>query len=72
MTLFDMKKLSGQLDQVMIQDAHNGANGYNIRSLYFDTISMSGIMRRRLMVWNCGGKSVSGLMTLPLILPCWK
>ena len=38
MTLFDMKKLSGQLDQVMIQDAHNGANGYNIRSLYFDTI----------------------------------
>ena len=39
MTLFDMKKLSGQLDQVMIQDAHNGANGYNIRSLYFDTIN---------------------------------
>ena len=38
MTLFDMKKLSGQLDQVMIQDAHNGANVYNIRSLYFDTI----------------------------------
>lgn len=38
MTLFDMKKLSGQLDQVMIQDAHNGANGYNIRSLYLDTI----------------------------------
>ena len=39
MTLFDMKKLSGQLDRVMLQDAHNGANGYNIRSLYFDTIN---------------------------------
>lgn len=39
MTLFEMKKLSGQLDQVMLQDAHNGANGYNIRSLYFDTIN---------------------------------
>lgn len=39
MTLFHMKKLSGQLDAVMIQDAHNGAMGYSIRSLYFDTIN---------------------------------
>ena len=38
MTLFDMKKLSGRLDAVMIQDKHNGSNGYRIRSLYFDTI----------------------------------
>lgn len=38
MTLFDMQKLSGQLDRVMMQDPHNGARGYSIRSLYFDTI----------------------------------
>ena len=39
MTLVDMKKLSAVLDPVMIQDAHNGAEGYCIRSLYFDTIN---------------------------------
>lgn len=38
MTLLDMKKLSGQLERVMIQDTHNQSRGYNIRSLYFDTI----------------------------------
>ncbi len=39
MTLPDMKKLSGILDSVMIQDSHNGADGYYIRSLYFDTVN---------------------------------
>jgi hypothetical protein len=39
MTLFDMKKLSGKLDSIMLQDSHNGAEGYRIRSLYFDTIN---------------------------------
>ena len=38
MTLFSMQKLAGQLDPVMIQDTHNGARGYVIRSLYFDTV----------------------------------
>ena len=38
MTLFNMQKLSGQLESVMIQDSHNGARGYVIRSLYFDTV----------------------------------
>ena len=38
MTMYSMQKLAGQLDPVMIQDAHNGALGYRIRSLYFDTI----------------------------------
>lgn len=38
MTIYDMEKLSGQLDDVMIQDLHNGAMGYKIRSLYFDTV----------------------------------
>ena len=29
--------LRGRLGTVMLQDAHNGAQGYTIRSLYFDT-----------------------------------
>ena len=37
-TLADMQQLAGRLDQVMLQDPHNGAGGYLIRSLYFDTI----------------------------------
>ena len=38
MTLTDMQRLMGLLDQVMIQDPHNGARGYSIRSLYFDSL----------------------------------
>lgn len=38
MNLVNMGLLSGQLDRVMLQDAHNGARGYIIRSLYFDTL----------------------------------
>jgi len=34
----DFLRLSHKLDQVMIQDEHNGTHGYIIRSLYFDTI----------------------------------
>lgn len=30
-------KLKGKLESVMLQDKHNGANGYMIRSLYYDT-----------------------------------
>lgn len=37
MTMVEMGLLSKRLDQVMLQDAHNGARGYIIRSLYFDT-----------------------------------
>ena len=32
-------KCIAYLEKIMIQDEHNGANGYNIRSLYFDTIN---------------------------------
>lgn len=39
MTLVDMQNLSGHLDPIMIQDSHNGVRGYQIRSLYFDTIN---------------------------------
>lgn len=34
----DFLRLSHKLEQVMIQDEHNGTHGYVIRSLYFDTI----------------------------------
>ena len=38
MTIENMVALSARLDPIMIQDSHNGALGYRIRSLYFDTI----------------------------------
>lgn len=38
-TLADMYRLSGLLSQVMIRDEHGGAQGYRIRSLYFDTLN---------------------------------
>lgn len=65
MTLADMERLSGILDRVMLQDAHNGALGYTIRSLYFDTLDerdymekMDGMELRRkirLRVYNPDG-----------------
>ena len=36
--LVDSIVLRGRLDSVMHGDAHNGAQGYTIRSLYFDTL----------------------------------
>lgn len=39
MTLFAIKKLSEKLDSVMLQDSHNGNQGYCVRSLYFDTVN---------------------------------
>ena len=38
MNLAEMKRLAGALAPVMLQDKHNGAQGYRIRSLYFDTV----------------------------------
>lgn len=38
MTMASMYALSGRLEPVMHQDSHNGAQGYSIRSLYFDTL----------------------------------
>ena len=37
MTMVDANRLCGRLGNVMIEDTHNGAMGYPIRSLYFDT-----------------------------------
>ena len=38
MTVVDCYKLCDRLGSFMIEDAHNGAMGYRIRSLYFDTV----------------------------------
>lgn len=38
MNLCAMKRLAGALAPVMLQDRHNGVQGYRIRSLYFDTV----------------------------------
>lgn len=38
LTLEEAKCMSGKLQKIMHQDPHNGAEGYLIRSLYFDTI----------------------------------
>lgn len=38
MNAVDLQKLSGRLESVLIQDPHNGPQGYSIRSLYFDTL----------------------------------
>ena len=38
LTLEEMIRYRNYLEQFMIQDAHNGTQGYRIRSLYFDTI----------------------------------
>ena len=36
-SIAEFRQISGRLEQVMRQDPHNGAHGYMIRSLYFDT-----------------------------------
>ena len=36
-TVCDIASMGARLEQVMQQDSHNGAQGYRIRSLYFDT-----------------------------------
>lgn len=53
-TVVDMKKMSSKLNDIMIQDPHNGLDGYAIRSLYFDTVDdkdyeekIEGIEKRR-------------------------
>lgn len=50
----EYRRKSHFLDAFMIQDAHNGAQGYRVRSLYFDTIydndffeKMEGLEARR-------------------------
>ena len=39
MNAVESERLRGILEKVMIVDAHNGTEGYKIRSLYFDTLN---------------------------------
>ncbi len=71
MTVADMDRLSAKLSKVMIQDAHNGSQGYSIRSLYFDTLydsdyheKLDGIELRR--------KIRLRILTPLRNSPCWK
>lgn len=56
----EFRKLSHRLEQCLRQDIHNGAMGYPIRSLYFDTVydrdygeKMAGIETRRKLRLRC-------------------
>lgn len=56
----DYKEKSHQLEQVLIEDPHNGTDGYMIRSLYFDTIydgdyfdKLDGIETRKKLRLRC-------------------
>lgn len=62
MTAADSRALSGRLSQVMLEDRHNGAAGYSIRSLYFDTLDesdyydkLNGLELRRKLRLRCYG-----------------
>lgn len=39
MSVTESQRLHGRLGSVMKEDAHNGMQGYQIRSLYFDTVN---------------------------------
>lgn len=54
MTLLDGRRLCARLTGFMLEDAHNGPQGYAVRSLYFDTLDdgdywdkMDGLEQRR-------------------------
>lgn len=60
MTVSDSQRLGGLLGRVMIEDAHNGDQGYSVRSLYFDTPDNSdhrdkidGLEKRRKIRLRC-------------------
>ena len=59
-TVEEFLRKSHQLEQVLLQDAHNGTHGYMIRSLYFDTVydgdyfdKLAGIETRRKIRLRC-------------------
>ena len=59
-SIAEFRQTSARLEKVMIQDPHNGINGYMIRSLYFDTPydtdffeKQAGIEQRRKIRLRC-------------------
>lgn len=75
MIQIDMQILSGRLEKVMLQDPHNGAQGYTIRSLYFDTLGetdyqgkIDGLeLRRKIMRLRC----ISSFTWMPTVPVLW-
>lgn len=62
MTIADGQALGGRLGAVMREDGHNGAFGYRVRSLYFDTLDetdfydkLNGLELRRKLRLRCYG-----------------
>ena len=69
--VLDGAALRGRLCPVMHGDAHNGPQGYSIRSLYFDTPD-DRILTTRWTVWSCGGRSACGPTAPSRTSPCWR
>ena len=64
-------KKSHQLEQVLIQDEHNGTNGYMIRSLYFDTVYDDDYFEKQ-AGWKVEGRFGCGVTIRTAIMQCWR
>ena len=64
-------RCSHQLEQVLIQDKHNGTDGYRIRSLYFDTLDNKDFVEKEEGI-ETEKRYDFGCTIRQGILPCWK
>ncbi len=72
LNMVDAQKLCARLSQVMELDQHNGANGYRIRSLYFDRINDGDFMdkvdgmeqRRKIRLRNYGAEEAFAMLEM--------
>lgn len=72
LNMVDCQKLFARLSRVMEPDRHNGANGYQIRSLYFDRINDGDFMdkvdgmelRRKIRLRNYGAEGASAMLEM--------
>ncbi len=64
--------LRARLDQIMRRDAHNGAQGYTIRSLYFDTPDDEDFHDKVDGFGAAAEASVCALTARTPTLPCWR
>lgn len=66
-TLDEYYRFKDKLGKLMLQDGHNGADGYSIRSLYFDTVhdrdlfeKLDGLELRRKLRLRCYSSTDAG------------
>lgn len=72
LTAAEARRLSAYLGEVMIEDAHNGPQGYSIRSLYFDSLNdgdywdkVDGVeLRRKIRLRVYGAKADFGMLEM--------